>query len=277
MKEKKRMKDFFELARYRNCFMAAIGVIVGGLVGAGLGLNISTIFLAFLAVVFITAGGNAMNDYFDQEVDAVSHKKRPIPSGRITSPEAIMFSATVFIVGLAFAVFISQICLFIVGVNIVLLISYDKYFKKRGLSGNGIVSYLTASVFLFGAAAVGQINSIGIIFLLAFLPSLGREIAKDVEDIVGDTGKRKTLPMRIGEGKALAITCFCVVVTIVLSFLPFYWQILGWGYAIVVILADIMFLSSIQAAYLGNAHLSQNRIKKAMFVALVAFVLGGVT
>ena len=51
--------------------------------------------------------------------------------------------------------------------------------------GNAVVGYLTGSAFLFGAAAVGSVTVL-VLFALAALSTVAREIMKGVEDMEGD-------------------------------------------------------------------------------------------
>ena len=256
--------------------MAGIGAIIGFLVGSGLDLSfVPIISLAFLTVVFVTAAGNAMNDYFDRDVDAISHKKRPIPSGRLFPKEVIIFAAVCFATGIFLAIFINPACLVIAVFNILLLISYDKRLKQTGFSGNIAISYLVASTFLFGGAAAGNIALAGILVLLAFLTNLGREVIKDIEDIAGDRGKRETLPMKIGEKKTVIIANFCIGGAILLSPLPWIWNMLGQGY-LAVIIADLILMTSIFVSF-RNVQTTQKLIKVGMLLALLSFLLGGIT
>ena len=271
----KKFKALIEIIRPLNCIMAGVAVVVGAIVGVGLDLSfIPLILIAVLAAFFVTAGGNTMNDYFDRDIDIISHKERPIPSKRLFPKEAIQFAVVSFIIGFFLAAFINLLCLAIAAFNTLLLVFYDKHFKQTGLGGNMIISYLVASTFLFGGAAVDRIVITGILFTLAFLANLDREIIKDVEDISGDTGKRRTLPMIMGERKSVIIASSCVILAVLLSPLPLIWNILGRGYLIVV-LADLIFIASIPVS-LRSAHNGQKLVKIGMFFALISFILGGI-
>jgi len=261
--------------------MAGVAVFVGALVGVSLNSSLTLpILLAFLAAAFVTAGGNTMNDYFDREVDAtsISHKKRPIPSGELLPKEAIQFAAFCFILGIFLSIFINLLCLIIASVNAFFLVVYDAYLKGRGFSGNIIISYLVASTFLFGGAAVGElslVSALTLLFAMAFLANLGREIVKDVEDIASDKGKRKTLPMKIGEKGSVMGASLSLGVAVVLSPLPLIWEVLGQGYLLVIV-ADAVLTVSIFTSF-RDAHAGQKLIKVGMLLALIAFILGGIT
>ena len=80
---------------------------------------------------------------------------------------------------------------------------YSSYYKRRVLSGNLIISLLSALVLI----VVGLYNLNFTKFCLflfcyacfAFLVTLNREIIKDMEDVDGDEkAQYKTLPVRFG-------------------------------------------------------------------------------
>ena len=271
-----KIRAFGEIVRPLNCLMGFGAVVIGALIGVGLDISfLFPVLLASLVAVFVTAGGNTMNDYFDREVDVIVHKKRPIPSRRLSPEEAIVFAVACFVVGVSLAIFINFLCLAIAVVNICLLVSYDKHFKKTGFAGNIIVSYLVGSIFLFAGAAVGNITTTGILATLAFLANLGREIIKDVEDIAGDRKERKTLPTRIGTKGSLFLAGLFIIAAVILSLFPSVYNILGIEYLIVVVIADIVFLYSVWISF-ENPHKAKNFVKIGMLLALISFLTGGI-
>ncbi|MBR4227259.1 MAG: 4-hydroxybenzoate polyprenyltransferase, partial [Candidatus Methanomethylophilaceae archaeon] len=87
----------------------------------------------------------------------------------------------------------------------------------------------------------------------------------------GDEG-RVTLPMRIGVRNASAVASIFFVAGPALSVAPMIWQSYGVLYYLVLI-ADALF---VYCAYIvfSSPHKAQSTAKKAMFVALIAFILG---
>ena len=107
---------------------------------------------------------------------------------------------------------------------------------------------------------------------MALLVSVGREIAKDIEDMESDEGDRLTLPMRIGPRKAAALACVFFVAGPVLSVAPMVWHTYGPLYYSVVV-ADAIFVYC-AAVVFSSPHRAQKFAKLAMVVALVAFIAG---
>ena len=134
--------------------MAAAAAIVGLAIAGG--LEPLAAALIFLTVFLITGAGNAINDYYDREIDAINRPKRPIPSGRISARAAFYYSLVLFAVGCLCAGLVNQICLEVAAFNSVLLFLYARNLKATPLAGNICVAFLTGSAFLFGGAAAGS-------------------------------------------------------------------------------------------------------------------------
>ncbi|NMC10766.1 MAG: geranylgeranylglycerol-phosphate geranylgeranyltransferase [Methanothrix sp.] len=265
------LRAFWEILRPLNCTMAGVAAVIG--MAIALSLDFRILILIFLAVFLITGAGNAVNDYYDRAIDAVNRPNRPIPSGRIGSKTALIYSLILFAAGCIVAGVVNRICLEVAVLNSALLIFYARNLKATPLAGNICVAFLTGSAFLFGGGAAGVAGLLAnqVPFLLSFLATMSREIMKDVEDMEGDRlGGAKTLPILAGVRTASAIAAAFAALAVALSFTaPF-----GVAYLAVVIVADLLFLASIMIMARGNAAGSQRALKMGMAFALAAFLAG---
>ncbi|MGV8175199.1 MAG: geranylgeranylglycerol-phosphate geranylgeranyltransferase [Methanothrix sp.] len=263
------MREYWEILRPFNCLMASVAAIIG-LALAG-GLQPWATVLIFLTVFLVTGAGNAVNDYYDREIDAINRPGRPIPSGRIAPEAALRYSLALFLAGCLLAGLVNPVCLGLAAFNSALLFLYARNLKAMPLSGNITVAFLTGSTFLFGGAAAGMQGLLAneIPFLLSFLVSMSREIAKDIEDMAGDlAGGARTLPILAGERLSRYLAAGFALAAVALSFLPPW----GRGYLAVVAVADIFFLFSVLKVVRGDATGAQKALKKGMAVALLAFL-----
>jgi geranylgeranylglycerol-phosphate geranylgeranyltransferase len=220
-----------------------------------------------------SSGGNGLNDYYDERIDAVAHPERPIPSGYMSPKNALFFSLFCFVFAIFLAFFTGWECLLIAAVNITLMAAYEKKLKKTGLPGNLVISYLVASLFLFGGAAAGSFSKTLILFPLAFLAILGREIAKDVEDLAGDQINRLTLPMKIGRMKASILASSLIFLAVALSPLPYLYDLYGASFMYLLLPADLLFILS-AIILLQKITLGEELAKYGMLLGIGAF-LGG--
>jgi geranylgeranylglycerol-phosphate geranylgeranyltransferase len=155
------------------------------------------------------------------------------------------------------------------------MVGYEWLLKAEGLAGNLAISWLTGALFLFGGAAVDSLELAWILGALAFLATLGREIVKDIQDIEGDKGSRRTLPMRIGVKNAGIAGSAAFAAAVALSPLPYLLDLLSLWYVPVVLAADAIFIYC-ALIHFRDAGKGQKVAKLAMLIALIAFLAGGV-
>jgi len=269
---------YLGLFRLGNCAMGALGALLAAIVCVGIdGLEefATEVLVSMAIVVLFTAGGNSLNDYFDRETDKVAHPRRPIPSGRVRPSSALALSIALFASAQLLSFFVNIWSVLIVATSIIVMVGYEKLLKAEGFAGNLAISWLTGALFLFGGAAVDSLELAWILAALAFLATLGREIVKDVQDIEGDRGSRRTLPMRIGSRRAGVVGSMAFVAAVVLSPFPYLLELLGWEYLPVVVVADAIFIYC-ALIHFKNPEKGQKVAKLAMFVALLAFLVGGI-
>ena len=268
------MNKYLQLFRMGNVVMGIIGVAVASFMASGTeiaGHWVNLLISALIVFMFI-CGGNALNDSIDAEIDKTAHPERPIPSGRMTVKEA-RNAGIIMLAGAAAASLLTMdpVCILIVVVAVVLMVAYELFLKQRGFVGNLTIAALTGMTFLMGGAAVSNAEGNVIVAVMAALVSVGREVSKDIEDMEGDEG-RVTLPMRIGKKGAAAVACVFFIAGPLLSAVPMVQHTYGILYYLVAI-ADAMFIYCAYAVF-SDPHKAQKTAKIAMFVALIAFILG---
>jgi geranylgeranylglycerol-phosphate geranylgeranyltransferase len=269
-------RGLLELVRPGNVASAGVLTFTGSFVAAGVFASPSHVLAAVLATVFATGAGNAVNDYFDREIDTINRPDRPIPRGAVSSREAFAFSVALFLGAVVCAVTLPVEALLIAVVNLVALVAYTEYFKGLPAVGNLVVGYLTGSTFLFGAAAVDNTfdPNVLVLFGLAALATFAREVVKDVEDVEGDREEGlSTLPIVVGERRALAVGGAAMVVAVVASAYPYVDGVFGVAYLALVVPADLVMLAACVRSF-ENPSLAQRRLKQGMLLATAAFIAG---
>ena len=273
------LSDYLKLIRPVNCFMSAVAVLITLMIVLP---NIQTIgflraCLAMATAFVICGAGMAVNDYYDVEIDKINKPKRPIPSGRINKKNAMIFAIFLFLIGIALAFFINKYAFYIAIINSVVEFLYAWKLKKVLLLGHLLVSYLVASLFIFGGAAMFDIvgltklTSIIILSALAFFSNMGREIYKSAADVLGDKQFNVTsFATKFKIPTAKKVASVFLIIAILLSPLPFLIGIFGIYYLSIVIIADAVFV----AAMVVNVSNAEKYCKAAMIIALVAFLLG---
>ncbi|WP_049998924.1 geranylgeranylglycerol-phosphate geranylgeranyltransferase [Halococcus sediminicola] len=269
-----RARGLLELTRPVNAVAAGMLTFIGAFVAGGLDMWVA-VGAAVGATVLATAAGNAMNDYFDREIDGINQPDRPIPRGAVAPRTALGFSGLLFAGAVVFALALPVPAIAIAVVNLLALVAYTELFKGLPGVGNAVVGYLGGSTFLFGAAAVGRITAaVVVLFALAALSTVAREIVKDVEDVAGDRREGlNTLPIAIGERPALWLAAGLLAVALLASPLPYLQETFGWPYLAVVAVADLVMAVAAVESF-SDPTAGQEHLSYAMFLAGGAFVVG---
>jgi geranylgeranylglycerol-phosphate geranylgeranyltransferase len=272
-----RVRGLVELTRPANAVAAGVLPVVGAFValdavGVADGVQIA---VASAVTMLATGGGMAVNDYFDREIDRTNAPDRPIPRGAISPRGALLFSLVLFLGAVVLTLgVLPPLALAIAVVNLLALVTYTELFKGLPGVGNALVAYLVGSAFLFGGAAVGAPGASAVLAALAALSTFAREVIKDIEDVAGDREEGlNTLPIAVGERRALVVAAVALTVAVLASPVPYLRETFGVAYLALVVPADAVML---YAGYRGfsDATAGQSLLKYGQFLATVAFVAG---
>ncbi|MEK6674404.1 MAG: UbiA family prenyltransferase [Planctomycetota bacterium] len=126
----RRFRAYLELVRAPNLFTAAADSLAGFLYVGGTSSNFFDAAALVFASVFLYAGGVALNDVCDANVDRVERPGRPIPSRRISRREATTFAIGLLAVGFALSAAVSWAALWVTGIVIAFITLYDTVLKS---------------------------------------------------------------------------------------------------------------------------------------------------
>jgi len=268
------IRGLLELTRPVNVIAASVLTFIGAFVAGGVTEQPLAVATAVAATGFAVGAGNAINDYFDREIDRINQPGRAIPRGAVSPRGALVFSVVCFLGAVALALTLPLLAIAIAAINLVALVAYTELFKGLPGLGNALVAYLVGSTFLFGAAAVESPGAAVVLFFLAAVATLTREIIKDVEDIDGDREEGlNTLPIAIGERRALEVAAALLVLAVLASPLPYVFEYFGVAYLVVVLPADAIMLYAAYESF-EDPTAGQSHLKYGMFFAALAFIVG---
>ncbi len=230
-------------------------------------LPLPAIISLIVAGVLIAAGGNVINDYFDINIDIINKPERRIIDKYIRRRWAIVWHLMFSFAGIlltGYAAWKTGAWWMLLGNigTVLVLWMYSASFKKKLLSGNIIISLLTAWVILivggwihfviitrFPELEVNTGKLLRLTFLyagFAFIISIVREVIKDIEDRKGDQKYGcKTMPIVWGIQvcKIFIITWLIILIAaiagLIVYVLPYQWWY-AIVYCIIFILAPLM-------------------------------------
>ena len=284
---------YIALMRPKNLVLAGATVPLGAyfaLMDGGDAFPLVAVVLHVLAVVLFTGAGNAMNDIKDAEIDKTAHPMRPLPSGQLTVVQASRFTSLLWTLSVAAHIggllavepsvttYLPTVIIYILAVVFMVTYDHGPATKNRGLSGNIVISLLVGAVILYGASAVGGFTQpvIWWIFGVVFLTNLAREMVKDCMDMEADAGSRQTLPMTYGKEKVRMAAYVVIMGALVCLYVPFWRGPFEFGQIALQIPAILTLITLNGPMVQGNDALVAGRIRIAMLLGLVSFILASV-
>jgi 4-hydroxybenzoate polyprenyltransferase len=191
-------------------------------------------FLFVLGYLLLTAGGYAINDYYDIGMDEINRPEKTILRKEIplSNGQYAYFILTFIGVGISLWAILrinAPKLIFVLAIITLLFWFYSTKYKREFIVGNVAVAFLAALsvgiVWLYEFFAsiyngiipihnLGYITSIVLAYSgFAFLLTLIREIIKDMADAEGDNEfKCRSLPIILGNKKTMIIIYFLLIV-----------------------------------------------------------------
>ena len=225
--------------------------------------DLGRFILLVLASLFITAAGYIINDYFDINIDEVNKPGRMVVDKLIHRRWAIAWHFILSLSGIILTVlalpFLQKWYLVLANILCVALLwFYSTNFKRSLLTGNIVISLLTAWTILIiffskfnlsDAFGSGNTNNhkffrLAILYAgFAFIISLIREAIKDIEDMPGDTKYNcRTMPITWGvTATKVYIAVWLIVLIASVGILQVYVLQFKWWWAIAYAVLAIIF------------------------------------
>lgn len=199
-------------------------------------------FILVLVTVIIAAAGYIINDYFDLRTDRINKPESVVIGKYFPRRMAIKLHIVLNSIAIAAGFYLSLAAgsfrlWLLFPMMTILLWFYSERYKKRILSGNLAVAFMSAMVvivvWLFEFFALRQqpgkfmtvYTQLGLISrvimayaVFAFILTLVREIIKDAEDVEGDAATDcRTLAVVLGIGYSRNLSMGLLIVTLMLT------------------------------------------------------------
>src|SRR4030042_1194218 len=270
-----KISGLVRLMRPINCAMMGFAVFVGAVLANPQfsSVNWLNILYGFVTGFTLTAASMTINDYYDRAIDAINEPSRPIPSGSVSTREALAFVFVLSAVGFVVAYVTSVLCLVVAVISWVVVVTYVTVGKRSGLPGNFLVSTCVAIPFIYGSIVLNQLPLSVLLFaLMAFLSNTGREITKGIVDVKGDRAEGvKTLAVRYGEKAAAVAAAVFYLSAVFLTPLPWYLGIVSFWFIPLVLVPDVGFAVS---SFLLLKDYSRENARRTKRLVLLWFILG---
>ena len=264
------------LIRPINSFMIGLAVVVGIAIGSPDMLFSRLTIYGFITGFSISSYSMIINDIYDIEIDKVNQPERPLAKQIISINFALSLSLILLLIGLTSSMIISYSHLIITVIFSFLSWFYNIWGKKQGIIGNSIVASSMSIPFIFGGVITGNISLlVWSISLIAFLSGMGREIIKTIADVDGDKIKGiKSVSIQFGSRNAMLVACGFIIISILVSFIPVYFNLIQIYYIPLLILTDLILLYSV---FILSKNYSKSESLKVKKLILYAMLFGLIT
>lgn len=231
------MKKYFSLVLFAHTVFALPFALIGFFLAieqTGQEFNWMKFLFMLLCMVFARNAAMAFNRYLDRDIDARNPRTiiRDIPSGRISSKEALFFTIVNCVFFILTTLLINNICFYLspIALAVVLGYSYTKRFTPlchlilgAGLALAPIGAYLVVS---------GQFAMLPIYFSLAVLCWVsGFDIIYALQDEEFDRqNKLRSIPAWLGGKNALRMSSALHVLAVIFVAIPYFTTEMSWFY-----------------------------------------------
>jgi 4-hydroxybenzoate polyprenyltransferase len=261
------------------------------------------VFITLVAAsVLIAAAGYIINDYFDLNIDLVNKPDKLVVEKIIKRRWAIIWHLVLSGLGVLCSAYVAwkTRAWWLIPANIGCvgaLWFYSTTFKKRLLSGNVIISLLTAWVILvigfithyvvfkrpdvYPLVNASKLMRLTFLYAgFAFIISIIREVVKDMEDIPGDERYGcRTMPIvwGINAAKIFSATWLIVLVTAVIIMLAYILPFKWWwaaAYCALLIVIPLLYLlrKLVKAVTPADFHKISNWLKLIMLTGILSML-----
>jgi len=209
----KRPEAFLKLIRPFTLLAPFVGFLCGAVMAAR-GLPPLASLLGAVAAVILNAASNALNQYFDRDVDRINKPGRPLAQGIISGGEALGFSVILYAAALGLAALVNirflVIALLTAGIT-VLYSAPPVRLKARAFAANAAIAVPRGLLLIVaGWSTVRSLRFAEPWFVggLFGLYVLGACTTKDFADVEGDQKHGiNTLPVKYGPRTAARLIC----------------------------------------------------------------------
>lgn len=239
------MKKYFSLVLFAHTIFAMPFAFIGfflAISSTEQEFNWLKLLLMVLCMIFARNAAMAYNRYLDRDIDAQNPRTavRDIPSGKISSNEALIFTIINSLFFIISTLFINKICFYLSPVALAVVLGYS--YTKRFTPLCHLVLGLGLALAPIGAYLVvaGEFAMLPIYFSLAVLCWVsGFDIIYALQDEEFDRKNNlNSIPAWLGKKRALSVSSILHVFAVVFVAIPYFISDLSWFY-----LAGVLFFA----------------------------------
>jgi protoheme IX farnesyltransferase len=276
-----RVADYVELFRLKVSLLVLFTVAVGVFLASGSAVDVPQLFHVLFGTALVAAGASALNQLLERHTDALMSRteNRPLPSGRLTPLEVLLFGTALAGAGLVYlAVAVRHpLAAIVAGITFVSYVFLYTPLKKKTPLNTLVGAVPGALPPVIGWTAVrGSLDNEAIaLFLIVFLWQVPHFLA--IAWIYRDQYARAgmcMLPVLDSDGRQTArqMVRYCLMLLLV-SLMPAAWGMAGTFYIVAALFLGLGFLVSCWKFRQASSDAQARRVLRASLVYLPLLLL----
>lgn len=242
-------RDYYEMTKPRVVLMMILTSLIGMFLAVPGMVPLNILLWGNLGIALVASAGAVVNHLIDHRIDTIMQRtlKRPIPQGKVTPQQALIFACLICIAGMAILLLlVNPVCAWLTLASFVGYAIIYTGWLKRATPQNIVIGGLSGAMppLLGWTAVTGTVDGGGLLLVLiifAWTPPHFWPLAIHRKNDYAKTDI-PMLPVTHGEALTKLHTLLYTVIMLIVSILPYLTHMSGLFYLASALILGAMFL-----------------------------------
>jgi protoheme IX farnesyltransferase len=280
LKKSASWRDYYEMCKPRVVMMMVLTSMVGMFLAVPGMVPLDILFWGNLGIALVSSAGAVVNHLIDRRVDVLMQRtiKRPIPQGKVTPMQALIFACVICVLGMAILiVFVNALCAWLTLASFVGYAIIYTGWLKRATPQNIVIGGLSGAMppLLGWTAVTNSVTSGGLLLVLiifAWTPPHFWPLAIHRKKDYAKTNI-PMLPVTHGEQITKLHTLLYTIIMIIVSILPYLTGMSGLPYLAAALVLGAGFLyHSILLMVTARPQVAMQTFRFSIFYLIALFI-----
>jgi protoheme IX farnesyltransferase len=242
-------RDYYEMCKPRVVMMMALTSLVGMLLAVPGMVPVPILLWGNIGIALVAAAGAVVNHLIDYRVDTIMQRtlKRPIPQGKVSPRQALVFAAAICVLGMGILLFlVNPLCAWLTLASFVGYAIIYTGWLKRATPQNIVIGGLSGAMppLLGWTAVTGSVDAGGLLLVLiifAWTPPHFWPLAIHRKKDYAKTDI-PMLPVTHGDELTKLHILLYTIIMVLITLLPYLTGMSGMPYLIAAVVLGVGFL-----------------------------------
>lgn len=274
-------RDYYEMTKPRVVMMMILTAMVGMFLAVPGMVPLEALLWGNVGIALVASAGAVINHLIDHRIDTIMQRtlKRPIPQGKVTPMQALLFACAICLAGMAILMWlVNPLCAWLTLASFIGYAIIYTGWLKRATPQNIVIGGLSGAMppLLGWTAVTGTIEPGGLLLVLiifAWTPPHFWPLAIHRKNDYAKTDI-PMLPVTHGEGIAKLHTLLYTIIMLITSVLPYLTGMSGLFYLVSALMLGAGFLyHSINLLVTKRPQAAMQTFRFSIFYLIALFVV----